>query len=61
MSTISKSTLIPLGIAVASMLCMGGLLWKVATWTTKTDIRLATIEMKLDSLIDGRNYLTISE
>ena len=58
---ITKSTLIPLGVAVASMLFLAGILWKTASWTTLTDSRLVAIETRLESIdrkLDN-NSLTI--
>jgi len=58
---ITKSTLIPLGIALTSMLFLGGILWKTASWTTLTDSRLVAIETRLGSIDDklGSNSLTV--
>ncbi len=47
MNTLGKSTYIPLGIAVASTLFLGGLVWKVASWTTITDQKFIAINQKL--------------
>ena len=60
MSVISKSTYIPLGIAVASTLFLGGLVWKVASWTAITDQRLMAIELRLKS-IDDKLSLQIAD
>jgi hypothetical protein len=49
-----KTAWIPLGVAVASVLLIGGFIWKAAEWTTQTDNRLLTIEEKIDSLLEQR-------
>ena len=47
---LTKSTLIPLGVAVAVMVFLGVLIWKTSAWTTQTDNRLVAIENRLTGI-----------